>query len=340
MNSYENLLKSVQKNVNLGQTKQDEYKKLILSAQQRNLPAILNSFHLSNIIGIRWKTMKQMISKPSDFYYQFDIPKKSGGFRRIDSPSKDLVFVQEYILDSILENLEIHSKATGFFKGRSIALNASFHKNQEMVLCIDLKDFFPNVSRKEVYKIFRNMCSYSKSVSYCLSKLCTLNDALPQGACTSPYLSNLVSLKLDQRLENYSIKNRVNYSRYADDITFSGDYSSINRFFFESVKKIIEGEGFFINDSKTRFQSKNNRQLVTGIIVNNENLSLPREYLRTVRKEIYLMRFYDSSKGKLVSSVFYNYHDYLLGKIMFIKSISECIGNTFLAKFLENQRSV
>ena len=304
--------------------------------KQRKQTIILNSYHLSNLIGIKWKYLKKIINSPEKYYYNFKISKKSGGKREINVPNKALSLCQNYIKDEILDKVNIHSSANGFAFSKSIITNAKEHTNKEMVLNIDLKDFFPSINSKKVFYLFHNLCGYDNDLSYCLTKLVMYKEGLPQGACMSPIISNIVSYKLDVRLFGLAKKIGVTYTRYADDITFSGDKSKINDGLLKIISKIVMECGYTINEKKTRFQSNKTRQEVTGLIVNNNNVNVPKKYIKTIRQELYYIKKYGIDEHKKRKSIYNKfYKEHIKGKIMFVYSVNKKVGKELLNKYNE-----
>lgn len=234
-------------------------------------------------------------------YIRFTVPKKNGGVRQLAAPHRDLAAAQEWILESILRKVPGHDCAHGFVSGRSTVTNAAPHVGRGIVLNADLTDFFPTITFPQVRGIFRQM-GYSPAVATVLGLLCTecprrivtfngityhvATDprGLPQGACTSPALSNLAARRMDSRLSGIARKLDWTYTRYADDLTFSADATSENRvgYLLARIRHIAQEEGFAINEKKTRVQRPNAAQAVTGIVV-NEKLHVPRETVRRMR---------------------------------------------------------
>ena len=203
-----------------------------------------------------------------------------------------------------------------------------------MLLNIDLKDFFPSIHRGRVYYIFKNICNYDNDVSYCLTNLTTYKDCIPQGAPTSPTLSNIVAFMMDIRLTKIAERFNISYTRYADDITFSGKRENINNSLLKIVKQIIEDCGFRLNEQKTRFASSARRQEVTGLIVNNQEISVPNNYIKEIRQELYYIKKFGlkSHRDKVGFRNKY-YKDHLLGKILFVKQINCSKGEKLLKEF-------
>lgn len=286
---------------------------------ENGLPVIFDTKHLSLLIGIRPGDLTKMIFAEEPFYRQISIPKKAGGIRQLDIPSYDLKYIQHWILKNILYKIPISNYAYGFQLNKSILDNASVHTNKHCVINIDIKDFFPSISFERIFRIFAYY-GYTKEVSFILSKLCTYKGKLPQGSPASPYISNIVCLKLDARLASLAKTYKAEYSRYADDITFSGkaDIKSI----LPPTHKIIRDEGFNLNKDKTRVLYANQRQEVTGLIVNGSRVRIPRVYKRKLLQELYYCSKYgveDHLKKIGCDKAFYKEHIY--GKIYYIKMV-------------------
>lgn len=333
MIEFEKFLKQI-KVSNLSIDKKKVLEQSALNSIKAGVPIILNTYQLSNILGIKWTVLKKVINNSQKMYYNFNISKRSGGKRMISMPNEVLKEIQSLIKKKILSNIKISDKANGFVENKSIITNAKVHLKQEKILNIDLEDFFPSIHKNRIYYIFKNICGYSNDVSFCLTNLVTYKNSLPQGAPTSPILSNIVTYMMDIRLEKLSEKMGIRYTRYADDITFSGDKYLINTKLLEYVNNIIEDCGFKINKKKTRFASKGNRQEVTGLIINNDTINVPKSYIRQIRQELYYIDKY-GIKDHRAKVGFENkyYKEHLLGKILYVKSINPTKGIELLNKY-------
>src|SRR5690625_3882311 len=208
-----------------------DYIKLVVEYAERlkenKVPIIFDFNHLILIIGNQNKMISLTIYNSSIYYTRMEIRKKSNGLRIINIPNQWLKNVQKWILKDILYSINISDRAKGFRKGNSISDNANPHTNRKCVINIDISDFFTSIQSMQVYKVFRYL-GYTKQVSSHLTSLCTVNGYLPQGAPTSPYLSNVICKRLDKRLSRLLEGLGYNYSRYADDMTFSGDEKIVN----------------------------------------------------------------------------------------------------------------
>ena len=260
------------------------YTKYIKDMYQRGYSPIFEFRHLCKLMGRSKGYLSSVIMSPENHYREFKIPKASGGFRLIKAPYPALLQCQRWIVNNILEKVKISFVAHGFRRKRSILTNVKLHLAAPNILKIDLKDFFPSISLNSVISIFKDL-GYPNNVSYCLAKLCTSDNCLPQGAATSPYISNIAIRKLDWRLYYLCKKCGTIYTRYADDMTFSGKY--IGSGFISIVNKIIEEEVFKINIEKTRLFKRKGKRIVTGISVNNSDPKIPLKMKRNLRQQVY-----------------------------------------------------
>lgn len=239
-------------------------------------------------------------------YREFTVPKRSGGVRRIQAPDEKLKRLQRRILHRLLGRLHCHPAAQGFERGRSIVANARPHVDQAVVVHMDLKDFFRSTTSKRVAAYFRDI-GWNRAATRLLVKLCTHRGALPQGAPTSPRLSNLVNYRLDARLAGLAAEpgrkvfrnlrtgerlpqaEKVDvggvYTRYADDLTFSFslDHPAVIRGLIHFVRQIVREVGYELHMRKKLYiRRKHQCQKVTGLVV-NERVRLPRATRRWLR---------------------------------------------------------
>ena len=235
------------------------------------------------------------------------LSRRSGLPRLIEAPKARLKEVQRWVLHEVLDHVPPHDAAHGFTRGRSVLTHAVVHTGQSVVLRLDLRDFFASVSAGRVYGLFRAV-GYGHSVAHALAGVCTntistmvwnaaerptqpwliqphfwlgrqlATPHLPQGAPTSPALANLAAFSIDRRLTGLSAAFSMRYSRYADDLTFSGPRmtSGANRALIELAARIIGEEGFRLHPDKSSLRSAAQRQLVTGVVV-NQTPNLPRD---------------------------------------------------------------
>ncbi len=217
-------------------------------------------------------------------YRQFAIPKRSGGTRKILAPDGELKTLQRHILRRLLDRLVCHTAVKGFERGQSIVTNAMTHTGQAVVVRMDLKKFFDSTSAERVGQYFRAI-GWNREASKLLVRLCTSGGGLPQGAPTSPRLSNLVNGRLDARLASLAQRLDAIYTRYADDLTFSfatDDPAAIHAV-IRLTKLIVDGEGYGLHQRrKLHIRRRHDCQLVTGLVV-NERVNLPRQTRRWLR---------------------------------------------------------
>ncbi len=247
---------------------------------------VFDEDHLSKLLGYDIKLLYSISNSSKHYYRSFQIPKRNGKLRTIDEPLPTLKEIQRYILDNILSNVEV-SKASKAFKAKcDIKKNARIHLRQKEILSTDIKDFFSSISIKLVFLMFQNL-GYTKSLSMLLAKLCCLNDRLPQGAPTSPAISNIIFRELDQDLLLFCQNSNLRYTRYADDITISGEKVGLPA--IKEVRKSISTLGLKLNGKKTRIMRNSTRKVVTGIIVNIK-MQAPRELRKSFRQNVYYIR--------------------------------------------------
>ncbi len=312
-----------------------------LTAKQ--LPVIFSLKHFSILIGMEMSDVIKIIKNRNNHYSYYLIKKKKGGFRRIVSPYKDLKFMQSWIKENILDKVEASKQATGFIKGKSILNNAKSHENSSVILNLDLSNFFESITEKRVFGIFKSL-GYSKNLAIEFAKICTAQmteekyDAIPQekqeffqeiyqlkesvlvqGAPTSPALSNLICRRLDLRLSKLTNKLGINYSRYADDITFSGNDNNLPS--LSIIKKIINDEDFQINWDKVGKYKKGQRQIVTGLLIDGK-VRVPKSFKKEIYRHLHFCSKYGAfSHFKRICPDKGYRKEWLLGKIYFIYAI-------------------
>ena len=231
------------------------------------------------------KLIYQLKNIPA-LYQSFQIPKKTGGMRTINAPRPSLKFIQRRLADLLEQAYTPSASANAYIVERSVVTNAQVHIQKKYVLNLDLENFFPSISVKRVAKVLQlPPVRLKPNVAAMVATLSCYEGALPQGAPTSPLLSNLICQRLDRRIEGLVKTHQITYTRYADDLTFSSDVPFQNGF-LSHLDSIIKEEGFTINMEKVRLQLKNSRQEVTGITV-NERVNVPQKFIREVRAMLY-----------------------------------------------------
>jgi RNA-directed DNA polymerase len=242
-------------------------------------------YELSSSFGVSYGYLVYLLykTKETEKYKIGYIPKKTGGLREISSPNDRLKSIQKKLYVFLQELYKVNVYAHGFVSGRNIVTNAQNHKKKNTVLNIDLKDFFPSINFGRVRGLFMEKNFYfNEKVATIIAQICCHKNGLPQGAPTSPFISNMICAKLDFKLKEIAKINHFYYTRYADDITFSTDKYNFKDEIINNIIKAIEEEGFQINEKKKRIQSKYQRQEVTGLTV-NKKINVKRNYIRTIR---------------------------------------------------------
>lgn len=260
------------------------YIRFVESCERRGLPPIFEERHLAHLIGIPYSELAYFFSAAPGRYRTFTIPKRRGGRREINVPSPILLAIQQWILRTILYKLAMSEFAHGGVPGRSILSNARAHLGAKAVLRIDLKQFFDTVELPLGIRIFES-AGYSPKVSRSLALLCFENGRLPQGAATSSTLANLAAISLDNRLSQLADTFGLTYTRYVDDLTFSGRW--IGPSFIRAVEGVVEQCRFTVNAEKTQLARGKSPKFVTGLSVGGDRLKIPRAFKREVRNQAF-----------------------------------------------------
>lgn len=256
----------------------------------QDIPPIFEPRHLSHLIGINERSLAGIVHVTEEHYREFSFPKRRGGFRTISSPNPSLKAAQDWTLNEILGSLPVHERAFGFVKGRSVVDNAKAHLGSKTVLRIDLLDFFGSINFDKVLSIFSDL-GYPPNVSYNFARICTLRNKLPQGGSTSPTLSNIVCRRMDAQISEYASEVGLIYTRYADDITLSGENVQITPH-LDMIRKIAILHGFNVNDSKTLLSRKDRKIIITGVSISGGRASLPRSQVRRIKADAHLILKY------------------------------------------------
>jgi RNA-directed DNA polymerase len=274
--------------------------------KKNDLPQISNLGELRQLLGIRSPAQLGWLLLATDAdngpYTRFTIPKRDGSERVICAPKKQLLWVQRRILEHVISKVPAHDAAHGFVTGRSTVTNARPHLGSKLLVKFDLRDFFPTIHYYRVLGLFARLgyavddarfgtADDSRRVAPTLARLCSYvvdpktwhQGHCPQGAPTSPAISNLVSRRLDARLNGLAKRNGGVYTRYADDLTFSFSTGEVDLGRFRWwVDQICQQEGFAVHQGKFRVIRASQRQVVTGIVV-NDVLRVPRDDRRRFR---------------------------------------------------------
>jgi RNA-directed DNA polymerase len=285
--------------------------------RENELPALPDVQALAKALDLtiprlRWLVYHREVDTGTH-YHRWLVPKRDGGARLISAPKPDLKRAQTWIARSITEHLPVHGAVHGFLAGRSTLTNATVHSGADIVIKLDLRDFYPSVTLPRVKGVFRK-AGYGEQVATVLALLCTEPPreeiaidgvkyhvaigprSLPQGAPTSPSITNTLALRLDARLAGLARKLGVRYTRYADDLTFSwhgGTHGPVGKL-VDAVRRIAADEGFAVHEKKTRIMRAGRRQKVTGLVVNRTAKDraapaarVPRTLVRQLRAAIH-----------------------------------------------------
>lgn len=272
-----------------------------------------------------WRNYRELLHTARNAALSYTIariPKSSGGFRTLAIPNPFLRGVQETIRNHILIGLPIDGHAYAYRKGVRIADCAAPHVGQRVVLHLDIRDFFSSITEAMVYTVFLEETGYAKSLCRLLAQLCCYQGHLPQGATTSPMVSNIVFAKCDRLLGELADRYDMVYSRYSDDLFFSSAENIDISQFLAQVTQVLRKNGFRLNPQKLRIRRPHSRQEVLGLTV-NEHLQVNRTYRRDLLKELYYLgRFGPSSRGALLERDYLGYLRKLQGKLAYCLSIA------------------
>lgn len=324
----------------------------------KGLPVIFDQQHLSYLLCMEHRNLRQLVKSASSYYKYFAIKKRRGGLRRIMSPYNELRDVQTWIKENILDKIELPNCVKAFVKGRNIMENAKMHEGRKYILKVDITNFFESIGVRQVYVAFRKM-GYDRSVAAWLANLCTakiedykyeqledqeeiqklFNDLyhksepfLVQGAPTSPGLANIICNRMDKRMMGLANKHGFTYSRYADDMTFSADKKDrLPK--VSMIRKIVETEGFHLNEEKIELLHEGNRQIVTGLLVDN-HVRVPGRYKKDIKRHIHFClkyggreHFHRIAPGKAFGK------EWLAGRIRYIHSVEPETAKKLWAEF-------
>ncbi len=268
------------------------------------------------------KTIYSLSNNIENNYKIYNIKKKNGKLRKIYEPNNILKHIQRKILENILNNKSISIYAKAYHKGISLKDNALPHLNKDVILKLDIKNFFESISFFNVYESCFSIEYFPKSVGMILTYLCTYDDHLTQGSPTSAYISNLVMKEFDEDIGNWCTTNNINYTRYSDDMTFSGNFNPSE--VINLVRNNLSKLGLEINNDKIHVIRKSSRQSVTGIVV-NEKIQVSIKYRKDIRQEMYYINKYGLKNHLKVKNIKMNHKNYLnklYGKILYVLQIN------------------
>ncbi|MFA5131906.1 MAG: reverse transcriptase domain-containing protein [Candidatus Paceibacterota bacterium] len=302
--------------------------------------ALKSKQDVADLLEVDYSTIIYLLYRPDKPvpYTKFYIKKKSGGQREILAPISNLKILQKKLAYILYLAYKPKSSVYGFCKDKDILDNARLHARKNLVFNIDLENFFPSIHVGRIIGLFQSTAfSFPREVAILLAQICCYEGKLPQGAPTSPVISNLICYTLDNDLQKLAKETNCLYTRYADDITFSTNSRELNLDIVsrshgiitcgQKLTSIIQKNNFSINQSKVRLQRHYMRQEVTGLTV-NEFSNVSRKYIRELRTILYAWERF----GKVnASNVYFRLHPsrqdepdltpVLYGKISFLKFI-------------------
>lgn len=295
--------------------------------QRQGLPVLRSEEELAVALGLMLPRLTWLLDRRrlrvkdgySEHYRVQRARKADGSVRVLMAPRPKLKAAQRWVLRNILGKVALSEPAHGFRPGRSIRTHAAPHAGFEAVVCCDLRNFFHTITFPRVRGIFRHL-GYGERVASALALLCTTwlpgtrRRVLPQGAPTSPALSNLAARRLDRRLAGLADVLRFRYTRYADDCAFSGSPRRLGAL-IRTVRRIVQSEGFALHEGKLRIHRRGARQTVTGVVVNHAPAA-PRAERRRLRALLHQAQFTGLEAQNRIGHA--HFADYLRGKIAFI----------------------
>ena len=276
---------------------------------------------LERDLGINAKTLYAVSNNLSKHYRKAKLPKKNGGFRNLSVPDEVLKNIQKQISEVLLIHMPISRYAKAYRFGSSTLRNAKHHVGKQVVLKLDILHFFDSIRYSTVKdKVFPEKI-YAEPLRILLTMLCYHKDALPQGAPSSPAITNIILYEFDEQIGQWCAEHGIAYTRYCDDMTFSGNFDPAEVIHF--VRLELQKMGCLLNEQKTRIQHPGQQQTVTGIVV-NEKLSIPADYRRKLRQELYYCKKFGIQEhlqkiGLEIPTDTYRMH--LLGKVNYVLQI-------------------
>lgn len=316
----------------------------IQKLKEQQMPVIETDRELADLLQVDYKTLRFLAYHRDvityDNYYRFEIPKKDGQSRHIAAPKTQLKMAQRMILEQILQKAEVSEQSHGFMRAKSVITSAKTHEaGPDLLINMDLENFFPTITFERVRGLFQCF-GYSGYIASLLAMICTYCERmaleikgetkyiktsdriLPQGSPASPMITNIICRKMDKRINGLCQKLGLNFTRYADDMSFSykGDTQDFAiGSFLNSIRKIAEDEGFHIKEAKTHILRKNNRQYITGIVINNEEIGVPKKWVKTLKASIHNAEKLQNSGGCVSNHT----KNEISGKIAWLKSVNE-----------------
>lgn len=347
------------KTLECGENFLEELKKESKIQYDQGLPILFGLKHLAILSNSNYKILYTRMASSDGLYRIFNIKKRSAGYRQITVPCPSLKIVQKWINEHLLSTLPPHPASTAYTEGSSPVENARRHCGTNWLIKLDITDFFESISEKQVYYVFRKI-GYKKFLAFQLARLCTrtperplkyskrherwaidktVTGHLPQGAPTSPKLSNLVCLDLDERLQALADKFGCNYSRYADDITFSAN--ELDRVQVSEIIQTTHIElgkfGFRRNRRKTQVSPPGTRKIVTGLTVNSDSPRLSKAFKERIKMHLYYSKKFTPHGHceRIGFSSLPSFMDHLHGLITYAEHVDRKFGEKCREQFDE-----
>lgn len=329
------------------------------------VPVIFTLNHLARITDVSITYLQRIVQRRYEPYRVFNISKRSGGYRQISVPEDRLIIVQRWIHQNVLKKIKTHSSSTAFMSECSTFKNAREHCGAKWLVKIDIRRFFESISERQVYHVFRAL-GYKDLLSFELARLTTkLNYGsrkyrskrwktnsshykfynygilghLPQGAPTSPLLANMVCYSLDEKLYQLAERYNCTYTRYADDIVFSG--MDLDRTKSEEIISDISSElskcGFKQNTRKTHIIPPGARKIITGLIVNDSAPKIPKEFREKIEVHLYYAKKFgvaEHCKKRGFISI-YGFQNHLDGLIKYVEQVDIARGAKYRKQYYE-----
>jgi hypothetical protein len=283
--------------------------------------AMLISGHRGNAeFWERYRSLKELAKNRDEHYRPIWIPKSNGTGRKLCVPDYFISVHQERLLREIFEALPVDEHAYAYRKGMGIRDCAAPHVGHRTLIHMDIRNFFSSIKEETVFACLLRDTGYSKGLVHFMSRVCCCKGALPQGACTSPILSNICFRECDEEIARYADAHGLAYSRYSDDMFFSGDIADPAAV-IAAVTEILRERGYAVNRDKTRVVRQNNAQRVVGLTV-NEKVQVSRDYRRQLRKEVYYVcKYGENAEGVKEAESYYCYLLRLQGKIAYVLNV-------------------
>ena len=272
---------------------------------------------LEQDLGFPAKTLYGLSNNLDKHYRNTFIPKHDGSKRKLSVPDLILKRVQKSIADNILTQYPISNYAKAYKAGSSVQRNALPHVGKKKILKLDIEGFFDNILFSRVKEVVFREDKFSEPIRILLTMLCYYKESLPQGAPTSPAITNIIMYDFDEKVGKYCAENNISYTRYSDDMTFSGDFDE--KLVIAFVKDELRKLGLFLKSRKTAVIPNTKRQTVTGIVV-NEKIGLTKDYKNKIRQEVYYIKKYgiDGHLSKIECQDKQHYLNSLKGRIAFV----------------------